>query len=796
MYRVGIIINENEASHSKYADTEATLRSAIDACNKNGIKANSYDLITYDKFTIDSLFDTRENDIATLNALIVATNALSFGEKIHNVLSAQRKRIGEFLASRKGIFVSSQKKLSNGNLATKIHQSTGFLPDPFDYYIFDRPESSSAEGSVKILASAALLDYPYKISNELIENRCSNNQFMAHKYRSLIIPKNRNSYQEILCDAESKQISQKELGYFDENRKLLLYSAGSSRIVICTMALDWANHAELLCNILTVITENEPRIFFVKKKVEETKGAIIDSYMIRANIVNIPYREIIQTEIHTCLKSGGNAFIFSPIWSSDEIEQAYASMLQSEQSHFTIHHISSTNVITDKNHKLVKYRNYSSIDVMKDAVVHSLLLSFQANFWGKSVWTYSYVLKLLFFYGVKEPNIVSKLYQELSHHFLRSQPATGKGVQYGDYDGVFNATCKMLEVLNILKTMYGNTVDDQHSFKTNDIILLAEDWINWKVMEGAVFDQDICYYAIYLKQCERIAALDSTIKEILVRLFEQLLTKIAEEILSGRIAGRSSVDLCRIHQTLCFLATEKMAATDNLVAYLTQFESILLGRQDAHGSWKHISETAEITLMLLESHNSRSRIEHELHTINTMIAKGIEALHSQYNGITGMWAEDIGATAKAMNAIGLYDKFFNFSINDFFSDLKLHRESAAELSADLTKERIGYFFKLIDRLETEKANANRNLKESEFVISNIQRKVSRAQYALATIVTLFVGTASLLFLLVFILYTDHREVLFKTLEDWRIVLKDGVVAFIFAVGATELIRRLNKRLKD
>ena len=66
MFRVGIIINENEASHSKYADTEATLQSAINDCNKNGAKGNSYHFIVYDKFTINKLFDAQESDIRTL----------------------------------------------------------------------------------------------------------------------------------------------------------------------------------------------------------------------------------------------------------------------------------------------------------------------------------------------------------------------------------------------------------------------------------------------------------------------------------------------------------------------------------------------------------------------------------------------------------------------------------------------------------------------------------------------------------------------------------------------------------
>jgi hypothetical protein len=241
---------------------------------------------------------------------------------------------------------------------------------------------------------------------------------------------------------------------------------------------------------------------------------------------------------------------------------------------------------------------------------------------------------------------------------------------------------------------------------------------------------------------------------------------------------------------------EKMVATDNLAAYLTQIESTLRDRQDPHGNWKHISETAEITLMLLEAYDARSKIDHELHTINTVITKGVEALHSQYNARTGLWADDIAATAKAMNAIGLYDKLFNFSINDFFSDLKLHQEPTVELCDEQTKERIGMFYRVIDGLEKEKSAVTRQLKEKESAISKMQRRLFRTKNALFSSLTLLVGTASFLILLLILLYVDHRDVLLSTLNDWRVVIKDGIVALIVALAASETIRWLNKRFKD
>jgi hypothetical protein len=793
MYRVGLIINENEASHSKYADTETTLKLAIDDCNRNGRKGNSYHLVVYDQFTINTLFDSRQNDIATLNALVIATNALSFGNKIHTVLCDNKHRIEEFLDRHKGVFISSQKKLSNGSLSVASPRSVGFLPDAYDYYLFDRPEKSSADGSITIAASSILLDYPYGINNDLIDKHCNNNQFMVHKYRAIIIPIHPTTYESILCDVDSPPVSQPALNYLHRERKVLLYSGGSRRIVISTMALDWANHAELLCNILTTITECEPRLFFVKKHTEEPKSPLLDSYMIRTNIANIPYRAIAESELKTCPASAGNAFVFSPAWTPQEIETVYAAMLHSQRGYFTIHHISTTNVPSDKNHKLIKYRNYSSIDIMKDAVILSILSSFQTTGWGKSVWTYSYVSDLLDFYRVQERYIAKGIYQELERHFTKADAATGNRTLSGDYDGVFNATCKMLDVLNVFTQTYGDDLGKDLPYEPKAVITSAEAWMLARVEKGAVFDQDICYCVLYLMRFGKFTVLDAPVRTRLMSVFTSLLTRIAEEVLSGGIVRRSSVDLCRVHQALCRLSTDKAVAPKELPSYIAQIESTLRARQDIHGNWKNISETAEITLMLLESYNARANINIDLNMLNTLIANGIVALESQYNANASMWADDIGATAKAMHAIALYDRVFQFSINDFFSDLKIHRERALGMPEELTKERIGNFYRVIDDLGREKDLLSREVIQIKGQTHKIRSTLSKTRYALTSTIAVLVGTLAIMGLFGGILYVDHRDILIKVLGDWRTVLEGAVAGVIATVVLSEAVRLLSKK---
>ncbi len=80
---------------------------------------------------------------------MIATNAMD-NERIFNAFLHHKKMLEEFINDNKGIFISSQKKRSNGSLTKDKFQSIGFLPDIYDYYLFDRPEKYSSEGIVSI----------------------------------------------------------------------------------------------------------------------------------------------------------------------------------------------------------------------------------------------------------------------------------------------------------------------------------------------------------------------------------------------------------------------------------------------------------------------------------------------------------------------------------------------------------------------------------------------------------------------------------------------------------------------
>lgn len=670
MYRIAVITNANEVEHSKYADTLRVLRTVLGECNDGGRRGNSYHFVSFDKFNINKLFTSTEFDLLSFDSLILATNCLSFDEAIYIALAAKKTRLAEFLMSDRGICILSQKKLSNRTLTSDSYDPAGLLPEEYDYYLFDRPEKFSSEGEATIRRDDPILRYPYAITNELIAGRSTTNQFMHHKYRSLIIPKYPESFETLVSDTTSPPILYDPLHYHDGDRKLLL-SARHRRIVISSMALDWANHAELLCNIVTFITERGPRTIFVQNTQERHTHGIIDSYILRANSANMPYRVIEETGLASWRHEPRDTFIFSPAWDLASVETAYATLASTRTDYFSLFHIHRTTDTASHKYALTKYSNFSSIDLLKDGVIRNLLNAHSINGWNNSVWTYSYIAKLLEFFDVTEPCIARRVFIEMGNHFAKGDEQSGGSELIGSYDNVVNATCKMLEVLQYFRSRYGEaSMSDGARHDIGSVILRGEEWLAERLRSGGVADHDVCYCLIYFAKSGRLTQLDAATVAGLNNLLTRLLASIGEEMLSDDIYYRSSVELARVHQALCVTPESPTFPHARILLYLQNIENALASRQDPFGNLANVSETAEVTSILLEGYDARTRIDPNTSTVGQLLTGGIQALYSHFDPRTFTWGDDLNATAKAMYAIGAYDRRFNFAINDFFADLR------------------------------------------------------------------------------------------------------------------------------
>jgi hypothetical protein len=229
----------------------------------------------------------------------------------------------------------------------------------------------------------------------------------------------------------------------------------------------------------------------------------------------------------------------------------------------------------------------------------------------------------------------------------------------------------MLEVLQYFRVRYGDAaISDGAHHNIATVATRAEEWLTERLRAGAVPDHDVCYCLTYFSKSGRLALLDAATIATLNNLFTQLLASVSEELLSDRIAYRSSVELARIHQALCIIPESQTFTHARILVYLQKIEAALVARQDPFGNLANVSETAEVTSILLEGYDARTRIDPNTSTVAQVLTGGIQALYSHFDPHTYAWGDDLNATAKAMYAIGAYDRRFNFAINDFFADLR------------------------------------------------------------------------------------------------------------------------------
>jgi hypothetical protein len=796
MYRIATIVNENEVSHSRYADTLGTLRAAMRTCNLDGKRGNAYHFVAFDKFSVQRLFVAGDDHLLTFDGLFIATNALSRHERVYETLFQNQPLIATFLDSNRGIFVSSQKKLSNGSLQTCDPQSVSFLPDVYHYYLFDRPEKYSSDGDIDVSSGGRILTYPYTIDSALLAKHCDHNQFMPHRYRSIAIPKHMHSYDTVLADRGSPAVTYEELGAFKIDRKVLLSATYNKRVVISTMALDWANHSELLANILTFLTEDRHRTLFVTKPDAYSHDAVLDSYILRANIANIPYHVISPSEMDSRITPECNAYIFSPAWQPHEVEELYTATLRSHTSYFSMYHVCDIGSSSRATHKVSKYCNYSSVDLMKDAVVATLLASFVSTHWNKSVWTYSYIAKLLALYDYDIEPVATRVYDELRLHFTKTDGLTQKQELVGSYDNVFNATCMQLEVLRWLRSRYRESIDRRSPYDVNSVINEAEDWLLAAIETESIFDQDVCYCLLYLIRFGQYDRLNVEFKDTLARLFTNLLSSVLEEMQSVRFTERSSVDLCRIYQTICTLWPHKVVSAHKAELYIGRLEETLEARQNEFGSWKNISETAEVCGMLLDSYADRLTMARPMTTIDAIVGRGIELLYSQFDAQKQMWSDDLGASAKAMYAIVAYDRRFAFAVNDFLYELKSRNEVRGDMGERAEIRRSGTFYRALDILERRADVLAKSGAKSEQVLAATNHRLKARG---RTLLWSWAVILSLMFtnlLVVGILQIEYPVIVSALIGDWKAALLTGFLGFVFSVILTALYARVERRLME
>ncbi len=643
MYRVAIIVNENETLHSAYANTESILKKALNKVYSDEIdKIYSFEI--FDKFNIYTLFDKGNRNIFTFHSIFVATNACNNIE-IYNELVKHANIIAKYIddgyGNCHGICISNQQKLgANEDTAAFV----GFLPDLFTYKLIKRKEKKSSDGSITINDSTDwLVNFPIKIDKDIIEKCCSgeNNQFMPHKYRYIIYPKIKSSYDVIY---EDKSYSETEK---NSSRPLLLKSRiGNERLIISSVILDWSEHLEQLANILVFITEGINQFAFVYKSSSLNKR--FSRYINKARDYNMALKQYNENELLQVLngiKVGNDfplyphsIFVFSNEWSEKEVNDLWEQFSTIIEKDITFYRIASDNPI--KKNELVLVSLFSK-SIKNSHIFLSAEEWIVANYikskWRKSIWTYEYILNLYDNLSFNTTGYIIPLYDEIIGHFkikeanddatnsnnyldftkLKNKKAF-ENLAFQTYDNVFNSTCSCCNVLAKLYSLSNkNNIAEtiENGQKINTSIFFEEsvkcgNWILYKLnnveYSKRISWQDclMAFVALYESGYINYIKNNNNLYEVMIEELKNICSIFDRLFLTvDRISYKveptiTLVDLCKILKFL-YVVNEVSPYSLECEKYALAIEKKLVDEQSYNGAWKNLSETSEISIALL-----------------------------------------------------------------------------------------------------------------------------------------------------------------------------------------------------
>lgn len=764
MYRVAIIQNESEMLRSGFTNIIPKLKSIE--------RLSQYSLEMFNVVNIEELFNGGENNLSNFDSLFISTNATS-DKTVLSVIRKNKNKIGEFIRSGKGVFVSSQKKLSAHSDDIKTENGdigiTCFLPDYYEFYTVIRPrsEKDSGQGEINIFnlndnldsETQLILQYPQEVTVEKTTMHCMQNEFQKHFYRSHIVPLNTDAYASVFVDTS----------YQEENsRNLLMVNSVSQfgeRVVVSTIAIDWEFHGDLLTNIIYHITEGLPHVAFIQKA--NVQNGDFDFLLTTAKLSKVAYEiynnfEEIKKELHNI----HSTYIFSPDWSEDDINRFvkkigfYISKGRlSEKFYRRVYYFKQIDGILS----LAQFSNFSTIDLIIDNAILWINAKFNSSMWGGSFWLTYDILFMMSEIGIDITSYIAPILCDIESHY-----------KDGSYDGVMGATTGLLELTILFEQQKAKKDIPSYGVTAKESL----NWIITNFKEQSNFDKQTAVLA--LDRVKSFLYKDDNLN-FNIDEFSFLKNTVCESFYPDflSIDNYTEIDLCK-NILICFLC-------GNRERELGAFLEHLWKRQTPSGKWTSIVRTAYVLVFLLKHIDDLKKKAINDINIDTMIYNGILYLRSEYNWKNGNWDNDLLATTKSIHAIGLYNEMYNYSTQDFFNTLE--SESVKIYSASVVstaneslrnlREKLNVAQNLIDELKVSKKISTSTIKTQE-------KQEERNIRAAKNYKTFAYITGTLLIAIILSLAINHTNVLLMLITEAGSILAI-VVAFIITLFLTRIM---------
>lgn len=567
-FRIAVILNESGLLRNNYSNIIPNLNILMNPENDAEKKFKKKYIFTgFTRSNLSDLFNTEnDNYINNFDAVVISTNATNDNE-VKSKLTANKEVFAEFLNSGRGLFIGSQKKLSDKP------DPVPFLPDTISYSYVTRPEVKSSEGEISIINEASPI--VRGCDGAAITSKCHNNKFKDHVYRSWLRLNYSELFEPVLVDK-------------NDSSRILLVRAKNQKIVYTTISADYEEQNELLYNILIYITEGISSIgFFGTVDNMHSDSSKFGALLLNAKINKITF-DIYNSLDITPDVLNKKIYIISPEFDLADVKEFWRRLLGKSNDLKKILYIHNS----DKcDNAITEYRNFSDIDLRLHQVIQwvektldkktrekeeksrraeeekkkreslsgvgtvgeqvSKRSSRNVVLWGTDFWTtydtITFFYELSQTYGNQYADLIASYAPAIldsldSHYRLPNQnnSASSDNDEIGSYDGMLNCSCAMLEMfylfrLNELKT---NSKYKDWSFQkfSADITLnYIKQCLN--KVAGASYLLDMESSIISLYNLKRIAGDDPVVNT----LFKQekdgtsYLQKLIKKVIKDRI---------------------------------------------------------------------------------------------------------------------------------------------------------------------------------------------------------------------------------------------------------------------
>jgi hypothetical protein len=698
MYRVAVLQNESEVLRSGFANVTPKLQS---------LNLSSYEFESFTSMNVNVLFGNGENCLETFDSIFLTTNVTS--DKF--VLEALKKnvdRVTDFIKSGKGLFVSSQRgiRTTMGDLSGDSG-ITGFLPKNYDFRTVERPsdEEDSGKGQVSVNQDSRdniLLVFPNQITGKLINERCMNNEFRRHFYRSHLVPVTAGAYIPLLLDTSYKV----------QNFRVLLMVGSApnldERVVVSTISIDWEFQNEILENIVRYITEGPPRLAFIEREKVETG----DYLFLKSNAISnkIPFVVYSAPDaISKIMSNVHNTYILSPGWTEEEVDKflhsdALSTLKGTSASYKKVYFFQ----LYAKQLVLSQYSTFGNVDLIIDQSVQWLLSKFDNRMWLGNFWITTDLISMLETYSMSYEPYLEPVLVDIKKHY-----------KHGSYDGVMGATTGLLKLLTLANKKYPSICE--MAKMGSDTINESLKWVIDNFYSQSLNDKIAAFISVRnvlnepsLRPILNLPMLEETSRNMWNEVTNQINVADLE---NSFIPGRTEIDLLRY---LDFFISSVTEYQSTIAAILNQLRKLQL-----RGKWMDVVRTSHVieTLLEVESRLDQAKNEIESNTgLRENIDEGISYLLSEFDPKTSSWKQDLQATAKSVRALILYNKKYNYSTQDILGILKRESEEMEsesiilELSSNLDKSRkeINDKVTLIKRLTNNVEVYKNRLKHNPF----------------------------------------------------------------------------------